>query len=457
MPELYEKIRPKPKMDWLSTSGNKIVNEKGEQVILRGVNLASTDWGFEKWNPKAASLAIKNWNARVLRIRVNPQEFTDDKTQFFRKIEKQIVSVARRNGIYIILHSFVQNSSTDLPDEENKLMWEAIARHYKDDPLILYDLIPEPHNTTKANLKAAYLGLIPRVRKENPRSLIFVTGLGWGREINSYLEDPMPFDNIVYRSNPYNRAAEFEGLFGKIALTYPVFLGEFGADGHPSMTKDSVADLIDYASKLGLGWTAWNFHSVGCPCLLDDYESFRPSQYGKIVQNALKQQPSSSFIPISQDQDQPGLLIIYDDTFHHGFVEQGWDREIDLQSQELKHEGKYSLKIEFTKGFAGLGLHAYDLVNPTDYTYLEFYLNFDQNQAFDLKVSIDNAEEKSIGEVEVNNYIKPTESSWKQVIIPLTDFNLQDELISGLAIKDASGQPHNPIYIDNIRIRMETL
>ena len=53
------------------------------------------------------------------------------------------------------------DSIDDLPDERVKQMWLALAQRYHDEPLILYDLIPEPHDTTKEKLKAAYLDLIP--------------------------------------------------------------------------------------------------------------------------------------------------------------------------------------------------------------------------------------------------------------------------------------------------------
>jgi len=100
-------------------------------------------------------------------------------------------------------------------------MWQAVAKRYKNEPIILYDLIPEPHDTAYEKVRTAYLELIPKIRQIHPKSLILVTGLGWGREINSYLKNPLPFENIVYRSNPYARTAEFAGLFGKIAYKFP--------------------------------------------------------------------------------------------------------------------------------------------------------------------------------------------------------------------------------------------
>ncbi len=440
-----------PEVLWLSTSGNKIVNEKGEVVVLRGVNIASINWGFEKWNPKAVNYTVKQWNSNVIRTRIYPEDFVKNKTEFFNQLEKEIVDPARRNGVYVILHSFMSNSPDDLPEEKTIEMWEAVADYYKNDPVILYDLIPEPHNTTKEKLRQAYLNLIPKVRAKNPKSLIFVTGLGWGREINSYLENPIPFENIVYRSNPYNRAAEFEGLFGKIALKYPVFLTEFGADAYPEMSKQSVQDLLDYADQLGLGWTAWHFQSQGCPCLLSNWKTFEPSDWGRLIYDALQKQSKP---PIISELEEIGgdELIIYDDKFHHGFIEQGWDREVDLQSQQNSYKGDSSIKIEFKKGFAGLGLHTYDLVSPVGYRGLVFNVNFIENEPFDLIVQLDDSQEQKIGEVLITDLKDYGKNTWLEVTIFFEEFGLINELISGLSIRDASGIAHTPIFIDEIRL-----
>lgn len=278
------------KLPWLKTEGRFLVNEKGEKVILRGVNLASVDWGYESWHPEAIDYLAKNWQVNVIRTRIIQEEYEKDQTTFFQKLEEEFLIPARRNGLYVILHPRVRNSLTDLPDNQTTAMWRAVAEKYKDDPNILFDLLAEPHNTSQSAVINAYKQLISEVRSIRPQSLILVTGLSWGREINSYLENPLPFENIVYRSNPYNTPKMFKSLFGEIDKVYPVFFGEFGAEGFPPMSKEDVEALINYAKNNEIGWTAWNFHSLGCPCLLKNYKTFEPTEYGLIVKNALTSQ-----------------------------------------------------------------------------------------------------------------------------------------------------------------------
>ncbi len=243
---------------------------------------------MDEWNAKATTYAITNWKANVIRTRAYLDDYKRDKGEFFFKLEEQILGRARKLGVYVILNNYVPRNlkGNDLPDEEMIRMWEEIAKFYKDEPIILYDIIPEPHDTTNEKIINAYKEFIPRIRKIHPKSLIFVTGNNWGREINQYLHEPLPYNNIVYRSNPYNHFKEFPNLFGNIALQYPVFLGEFGEN--QDMNLEDVKALIAYAKELNIGWTAWNFSNIGCPCLLINSKTYEPSSYGEIVFKGLQ-------------------------------------------------------------------------------------------------------------------------------------------------------------------------
>jgi endoglucanase len=265
-------------LPWLSVSGRSMVDESGKKVILRGVNIGAINWGFDEWLPKAVYQAAHEWKANVVRVRIYQSDFHAGEAAFFDKLEREILKPARNAGVYVILN----------PDTEGKNMWRAVARRYRGDSTVLYDILAEPHDTSGQDIISVYKELIPIVREENPRALIFVTGGQWGRYINQYANDPLPYENLVYRTNIYNEESEFAGLFGEVSKVYPVFIGEFGADGYPPMTREAVSSLLQLTRELEIGWTAWHFHSDGCPCLLSDYEIFAPSPYGEIVLTDLK-------------------------------------------------------------------------------------------------------------------------------------------------------------------------
>lgn len=448
-------ISPPPILPWLSTLNNRIVNEQGEPLILRGVNVSSIHWGTDKWNPKATQYAVKAWKAQVIRTRVYQKDYLEDPKAFFEKMEREIISPARRAGAYVILHPWI-GENDPLPDQGTIQMWQGIAERYKDDSNILYDVLAEPHDVTRRQVWDAYSTLIEAVRQVHPRSLIFVSGLGWGREINSYLKYPLPYANIVYRSNPYNRPGEFESLFGKIAQVYPVFLGEFGADGFPPMTQASVKALLEYADKLGLGWTAWNFCDQGCPCLLEDRKKFIPSLYGQIIKDALSTHAavSAPIIPMSSPArpEVPGIFDIYTDNLQNGFVDLSWETEIDLLNRDEARVGEISFKAEFKTGYAGVFLHGYNLISTEKFSKLEFFLNFKNNDPFPLQLSLNDFEGRQLENINLQEYLTPVEPGWLKASIPLSRLNAVNTQISGLILQNTSGLPRNPIYLDEINL-----
>lgn len=315
--DIYPVISP------LHTQGRDIVDQNNNKVILRGVNLISTNWGqtYDGWNPSAINTAVTDWKINVLRTRIYQNEFEQNPAKFFLTFEKEILIPAKTHGLYVVVHPwFSENQS--LPDNIGVKMWLAFASRYKHDPHIIYDLLAEPRDIAFAELKNTYTTLIPQIRAISPNSLIMVTGLDWGRDINAWDDNPLPYDNIIYRSNPYNKTAEFPAMFGKIAEKYPVFLGEFGTDQKLSMTEKDVLDILGYADAAGLSWTAWHFTSTGCPCLLSDDRNFIPSSYGQIVKDNLMGKVTPFTLPTFSSD--PSRLYVYSDFLESGFADYSW-------------------------------------------------------------------------------------------------------------------------------------
>lgn len=307
----------------LHTEGTKILDEKDEPVRLRGVNLISTNWGdkYKKWNPEAIDYAAQNWHINVLRTRIYEHEYSENPAKFFLTLEEQILEPARRNGLYVIIHPwFGENDS--LPGAGGVKMWLAVANRYKNDPHIIYDLLAEPRDTTFDEVLKSYIALIPQIRTISPNSLIMVTGLDWGRDINAWLDSPLPYANIVYRANPYNKTAEFPGIFGKIAEIYPVFFGEFGTEDQLSMSISDVQNIMAYADKLDIGWTAWHFTSTGCPCLLSNEPVYTPTPFGELVKANISGTTWPFTLP-TFDTD-PSKLYVYSDFLESGFSDYSW-------------------------------------------------------------------------------------------------------------------------------------
>jgi hypothetical protein len=434
-------------LPWLATKGRFIVNEDGQPVILRGVNLCCLSWGEEAWFPKAIEEATKNWGANVIRTRIYQDDYFKDSEAFFDKLNRVIIEPAKRNKAYVILNPWIGKNES-LPNEQTYLMWQEIARRYQDEPAVIYDVLAEPHDVSRAAVWQANQKLVEAIRVVHPKSLIMVTGLGWGREINSYLDNPLPYENIIYRTNPYNKAGEFESIFGKIARFYPVFLGEFGADGYPPMSQESVQALLSLADRFSLSWTAWNFHDSGCPCLLVNNMDFSPSIYGQIVKNALAREKTIQEIvlpPATQN------LVIYADNLENAFVDLSWDAQVDLQNEENIFGGQKAIKVAINKPYGAFYLSSYLFLETSSYQNLVFSLKTSASASLVLQV-IDQ-DSQPLKEISLAEFIKP--NNWQEIKIPLSALGAADRRISGLLIKDSQGAPAT-FWLDEIYLEKKS-
>jgi hypothetical protein len=432
-------------LSWLSTSGRFIVDEKNTPIILRGINLSSVSWGYHDWFPEAIRAAANDWGINVIRTRVYQDDYFANPESFFALMEKTIVDPARQQGVYVILNPWIGNNES-LPNDQTIIFWQEVARHYQNDPAIIFDVLAEPHDVDRTQVWEANQKLIEAIRQVHPKSLIMVTGVGWGREINSYLDNPLPYENIIYRTNPYNKAGEFEAIFGQIARFYPVFLGEFGADGYPPMSQDSVGELLKLANQLSLGWTAWNFHSVGCPCLLANYETYQPSTYGQIVKKALE-------LPLAISQDELVLkyvdkkIVIYSDYLENNFRDLSWDAEVNLANQKEAVLDQKSIEVSFTKKHGAFYLSSYLPHRLDHHQVLALQINASSLAGFTVNLVDDQG--KQMIEQAIGQFGQTKNNGWYQVGIPLSILNPSNKPISGLLIKNPLDD-QTTFWLDNI-------
>jgi hypothetical protein len=275
-----------------------------------------------------------------------------------------------------------------------------------------------------------------------------VTGLDWGRDINQWYEVPLPYPNLVYRTNPYNKQGEIEGYILQMVDKYPVFFGEFGSSEALTTTKVDVDYLITLANTFNIGWTAWNFSSEGCPCLLSDEPNFIPSPFGTQVFDALQGKYSVlANKPKSLQLDKNEKYYIYSDFLENGFTDYSWDILRDLNSIEVVKQGKQSIKVNFYSG-GGIFLHSVRDIPLSKYTNLLFYINTPDISSFFIRLR---SSKDEMGPTQkIAEYATKTSTNWYKVTIPLSENTLKS--FSSLMIESTANNSnfHPVIYLDDI-------
>lgn len=258
--------------NWLSVSGDQIINRKGDTVCLRGFGLGGMlnmenfidgypaneesmregllkvmgekkyklyfDEFLKSYFTEPDAQYINSLGLNLIRIPVNYHHFEDDmnpgviKEESFQYLDN-VIELCAKYQIYTIidLHALPgsqnQHWHSDNPthvasfwihkDFQDRALhlWEAIAERYKDQPWVAgYDLINEPADPTGEKVFPYYRRLRDAVRKIDPNHILFLEGDRYATDFSKFTEI---WDNVVYTNHDYatpgfNYSGDYPGI-----------------------------------------------------------------------------------------------------------------------------------------------------------------------------------------------------------------------------------------------------
>jgi endoglucanase len=280
-------------MNLLTTSGNRIVDAAtGAAVRLRGVNRSGLEYAWPDEDGFASGAGISRaeiewiatkWAANVMRL-----PFSQDRVlggfagrgaeDYLRDIDR-IVGWAERYGVYTLLDlHWIGEEVARLPDEGSVETWSLLARRYRGRACVLYDIFNEPHDVTMGEWKPWALRLIDTIRAESPAALAFVSGVDWGYDLRGF---PLQRANVAYSTHVYpNKGGDWDGAFGQLARSWPVFAGECGGEDRDAAWGRR---LFRYFDALDIGFAAWGWSDR--PLLVERYQA---TAFGELVRDAIR-------------------------------------------------------------------------------------------------------------------------------------------------------------------------
>lgn len=277
----------KSTLKWLSTSGARIVDSDGEPVVLRGVNRSGLEYDMAGNGIDEVEIEyiVDEWDANIFRIPFNQQWIMMNES-YNDKLDNVIRWIKGR-GAYVILDLQWRDTIVKIPpipDEEAVEMWIKLAKRYKDEPAVLYDIHNEAHDISITSWRTRAIEIIEGIRSVHTKSLIMVSGLDWANDVSAWAQNPLPYNNIVYDVHKYPWSSPKErwnSQFGNYVDQIPIFVGEFGGE---EKDLEWGKELISYLYEKELGWTAWSW--VDYPQLtLTDKRT--PTEFGELVKTSL--------------------------------------------------------------------------------------------------------------------------------------------------------------------------
>jgi endoglucanase len=322
---------PKPLMPRpLHALGNKLVDDAGHTVTLRGVNRSSPETlcmgtgltSFFYGPTDAASVtAIKSWGSNVVRIPLNedcwlgrngfPLSLTAGDYRGQLAAYTRLIEAA---GLYVILDvHFAEttgllgvNASTGaapmLDAAHGVELWQSLAATFKNDTGVLFDLYNEAHDVNWACWRdgcadplsgARYAGmrdLVTAVRGTGARNVLVLTGPSWGNDLSSWLAyaPADPLRNLVAAVHIYPESGCVEktcvdARVLPVAAVVPTIIGEFGTLSCDGSFLEAAAA---WADANGIGYVAFTWNTPWGPCpgyhLISSYDG-TPTAAGAVL------------------------------------------------------------------------------------------------------------------------------------------------------------------------------
>ncbi len=275
------------------TENNKLINEDGNEVTLRGVSLV--DVGFQQsWRGGVSSMIDRltdesdtncdsvGWYTNVIRMPVVPPEdasygwpypFDPNDTDLYDLL-RSAVDYCALKGVYAIIdwHDIDDMNSTSIARATE--FWEYMAPLFADDTHVIFELFNEPINNDGTDaenwavVKAGMETLISTVRTYAPHTLLLIGTPRWCQIIGPTVDDPLDDPNVVYVSHIYpwhwiNETLYYTTNLAAVAAVHPVILGEWGfiEDPNAGILDGTITNygepLKQFIEGLGIGNIAW--------------------------------------------------------------------------------------------------------------------------------------------------------------------------------------------------------
>ena len=269
---------PLAKHGRLSVKGADIVDKNGEKFQLRGISTHGINWdvGYPYVNRAAFKTLRDDWGVNAIRLAMYTKEYNGycnggDRAQLEKLIDDG-VSYAKSLGMYAIIDWHVLNENPNNNLQESKEFFAKMAKKYKGNTNVIYEICNEPNNCTWDEIKSYANQVIRVIRKYDKKAIIIVGTPTWsqlGRDGTSNEVADNPFTtrkNIVYALHFYaGEWAHNEYLPAKVEYArskkVPIIVSEFGvspASGDGAINTASADNWFKLLDKYNISYFCWS-------------------------------------------------------------------------------------------------------------------------------------------------------------------------------------------------------
>lgn len=254
----------------LRVEGLQLSNSAGEPIQLRGVSLFWINWHEENLKPTAVRHIVRNMGATVVRVPVPAFDYARAPATYEAQVAT-IVRWIRAEGAYAIIDWHVVDDPNLYLDQARKF-WKHMAKKYRDDPGVLFEICNEPTGVGWPEIKTYARDIIAEIRRHDTSAIVIVGSQEWSRWTKYTALDPLvddlsgrPVRNIMYAYHGYAGShgmdKDLKGVLEKI----PVFATEWGvseASGDGRQAWETSRRFVEFLRDnpwQKVSWCQWSW------------------------------------------------------------------------------------------------------------------------------------------------------------------------------------------------------
>ncbi|MEV0902341.1 cellulase family glycosylhydrolase [Actinoplanes sp. NPDC049802] len=261
----------------LKVCGNKLCNQYGKPIQLRGMSTHGIQWFPACYTDAALDALATDWNSDLFRVSMYVQEqgYETDPAGFTTRVNN-LVDEAEQRGMYALIDFHILTPGDPMYNlERAKTFFAQVSARNAAKKNVIYEIANEPNGVSWATIKNYAEQVIPVIRANDPDAVVVVGTRGWsslgvseGGNSAEIISNPVNASNVMYTFHFYaashkdNYRAEVE----RAAASLPLFVTEFGT---VSYTGDGAVDTassnawLDLLDRLQISYANWTFSDAG--------------------------------------------------------------------------------------------------------------------------------------------------------------------------------------------------
>lgn len=287
----------------LRVSGNGLIDDTGEAVVLRGVMTPEMKkLNEEKKFNQAYFDQVFALGGNVLRVPVHPYAWEQDEYYLWRYLDP-VVTWAVEKGVYVILDmhcigSIRTGKGEEMPVSDAEAFarsfWQSVADYFRDVPNVLFEIYNEPAQIDAGTWSDYAAQLVDVIRQTGAEQVIIVSGTDYAYDLNFWREHPLADGNVMYSAHVFPNRQGLSTLSAN-AERLPVIVTEWGyiAKGEPirqrylSGTRETYGlPMLELMAEKKISWVAcWYDDGWEPPMLQKNGSGF--TDWGALARDAL--------------------------------------------------------------------------------------------------------------------------------------------------------------------------